>query len=78
MDLPILSWITFSPLALGILLLFLPSEPVKIPQRAAFAFSLVPFFLALIMLYHFDPSLGHLQMTETVAWMPVFRCGWSS
>ena len=70
MDLPILSWITFSPLVLGVLLLFLPAEPVKIPQRAAFAFSLVPFFLSLVMLYHFDPAVGQLQMTETVSWMP--------
>ena len=40
---PILSLILWSPLVLGLLLLFLPAEPVTIPRRAAFVFSLVPF-----------------------------------
>ncbi len=70
MDLPILSLITFSPLVLGLVLLFLPSEPVKIPQWAAFVFSLVPFGFALVMVNQFDPAIGELQMTETATWMP--------
>jgi len=66
MDLPLLSLITFSPLFLGVLLLFLPAEPVQIPQRAAFVFSLIPFAFSLAMLNQFDPTIGELQLTETV------------
>ena len=68
--LPILSLITFSPLVLGVILLFFPAEPVKIPQRVAFLFSLLPFCFSLVMLNQFDPSVGELQLTETVEWMP--------
>jgi len=77
MDLPLLSLITFSPLVLGLLLLFLPSEPVTIPRRAAFGFSLIPFVLSLLMLGRFDPQIGELQMTETVPWMPSLGISYS-
>ena len=70
MDFPILTWIVFSPLLLGFVLLFLPSEPREISQRTAFGFSLIPFVLSLILLSQFDASNGHLQMVESVMWMP--------
>ena len=70
MDFPILTWIVFSPLLLGFVLLFLPSEPRAIAQRTAFAFSLIPFVLSLVLLSQFDASSGHLQMVESVMWMP--------
>ena len=70
MDFPILTWIVFSPLLLGFVLLFLPSEPREIAQRTAFVFSLVPLVLALILLSQFDASNGHLQMVQSVEWMP--------
>jgi NADH-quinone oxidoreductase subunit M len=69
-DTPILSLILWSPLAFGALLLLIPSEPVGVPRRTAFAFSLVPFLLSLVMLAQFDPSVGTLQLTESVEWMP--------
>ncbi|MBM4265961.1 MAG: NADH-quinone oxidoreductase subunit M [Deltaproteobacteria bacterium] len=77
MELPILSLILFSPLVLGLILLFVPSEPVQIPQRTAFVFSLVPFFFSLWMLARFDPSIGELQLTETVSWMPTLGITYS-
>jgi NADH-quinone oxidoreductase subunit M len=67
---PLLSLILWSPLILGLLLLFLPSEPVGVPRRTAFAFSLVPFLFSLLMLAEFDPSVGTLQLIESVEWMP--------
>jgi NADH-quinone oxidoreductase subunit M len=69
-DAPILSLILWSPLVFGLLLLLLPSEPVGVPRRTAFAFSLVPFLLSLVMLGQFDPSIGTLQLVESVEWMP--------
>jgi NADH-quinone oxidoreductase subunit M len=69
-DLPILSLILWSPLAFGLLLIFVPSEPVAVPRRVAFAFSLVPFLFSLLMLGEFDRSVGTLQLIESVEWMP--------
>jgi NADH-quinone oxidoreductase subunit M len=69
-DLPILSLILWSPLAFAVLLLLVPSEPVGVPRRAAFAFSLVPFLLSLVMLAQFEPRVGTLQLIESVEWMP--------
>ncbi len=70
MDLPLLSLITWSPLAAAIVVSLLPAKPVTIPQRAAFGLALVPFLLSLLMLAEFDGSVGTLQLTETVPWMP--------
>ena len=70
MDAPILSFILWSPLALGLLLLFVPAEPLGVPRRTALAFSLVPFLLSLVMLGQFDSSVGTLQLRESVEWMP--------
>jgi len=53
----ILSLILWSPLLLGLVLLFLPAEPVTLPRRAAFVFSLFPFVCSLVMLARFDS--GH-------------------
>lgn len=70
MDFPILTWTVFSPLVLGFILLFLPTEPRTIAQRTAFVFSLIPFALSLLILANFESGNGHLQMVESVAWMP--------
>jgi len=70
MDLPLLSLITWSPLAAAILISLLPQKPVTIPQRAAFGLALIPFVFSLLLLWQFDGSVGTLQLTETVPWMP--------
>ncbi|HXJ84738.1 MAG TPA: NADH-quinone oxidoreductase subunit M [Candidatus Methylomirabilis sp.] len=77
MDAPILSLILWSPLVFGLLLLLVPSEPVAVPRRTAFAFSLVPFFLSLVMLGQFDPSVGELQLVQSVDWMPTLGVRYS-
>ena len=69
-QLPILSLILFSPLAGALMVALLPGQPLQIPRRAAFIFSLIPFLLSLIMLGMFDPSVGALQLTEKAAWIP--------
>ncbi len=66
---PILSLIIFSPIACALILGLLPAQPLQIPRRAAFMFSLIPLALALIMLAQFDPAVGTFQLTEKVAWI---------
>jgi NADH-quinone oxidoreductase subunit M len=70
MGFPILSLITWSPLAGALLISLLPQKPVTIAQRAAFVLALIPFVLSLVLLGQFDGSVGNLQITETVPWMP--------
>lgn len=66
----ILSFILWSPLLLGLVLLFVPAEPITLPRRTAFLFSLFPFFASLVMLSRFDPTVGELQLVESAEWMP--------
>jgi NADH-quinone oxidoreductase subunit M len=73
----ILSLILWSPLLLGLVLLFLPAEPVTLPRRAAFVFSLFPFVCSLVMLARFDASLGTLQLIESYEWMPTLGVTYS-
>src|ERR1700688_3951571 len=70
MNIPILSLIVFSPLVGALMVALLPAEPLNIPRRAAFTFSLIPFLLSLLMLMAFQPGVGPLQLTEKVAWIP--------
>jgi NADH-quinone oxidoreductase subunit M len=70
MTVPILTLIVFSPLVGALMVALLPAQPMAIPRRAAFVFSLIPFALSLLMLAAFDPRVGTLQLTEKVAWIP--------
>src|SRR4030095_8433889 len=67
---PILSLIVFAPIVGALMVALLPAQPLAIPRRAAFIFSVIPFVLSLLMLAAFDPSLGTLQLTEKVSWIP--------
>jgi NADH-quinone oxidoreductase subunit M len=69
-NIPILSLIVFSPLVGALMVALLPAQPLAIPRRAAFIFALIPFGLSLLMLAAFDPTVGTLQLTEKVAWIP--------
>src|SRR5262245_4688462 len=70
MAFPVLSCIVFSPFVGALMVALLPAEPLGIPRRAAFIFSLIPFLFSLLMLAAFDPSVGTLQLTEKVSWIP--------
>jgi NADH-quinone oxidoreductase subunit M len=70
MGIPILSLIVFAPLVGALMVALLPAQPLDIPRRAAFLFSLIPFVLSLVMLAAFDPAVGTLQLTEKAAWIP--------
>ncbi len=68
--LPILSMIVFAPLLGALTMVLLPGQPLQVPRRFAFFFSLIPLALSLVMLGMFDPSVGELQLTEKAAWIP--------
>lgn len=70
MPIPVLSLIVFSPLLGALMVALLPAEPMAIPRRAAFMFSLIPLALSLVMLAAFQPGVGELQMTEKLSWIP--------
>ena len=70
MGFPILSLIVFSPFVGALMIALLPAEPIVIPRRAAFVFSLIPLVLSLVMLAAFKPGVGEFQMTEKLAWIP--------
>ncbi|MGH7785523.1 MAG: complex I subunit 4 family protein, partial [Candidatus Binatia bacterium] len=70
MSIPILSLIVFSPLVGALMIGLLPAQPLAIPRRAALSFAIIPFLLSLLMLAAFDPSVGQLQLTEKLAWIP--------
>ncbi|MGD9764707.1 MAG: NuoM family protein [Candidatus Binatia bacterium] len=67
---PILSLIIFSPIVCALMIGLLPAQPLQIPRRAAFVFSLIPLALSLVMLDMFQPGIGEFQLTEKVRWIP--------
>ncbi len=76
-SLPLLTLVCFSPILLGILVLLVPSEPIETPRRTAFAFSLIPLAISLMILHAFDPALGTLQLVEKVPWIPQMGVNYS-
>jgi NADH-quinone oxidoreductase subunit M len=74
---PILSLIIFTPLLGAVVIGLMPGEPLQVPRRAAFALSLIPFGLALIMLAMFQPGVGDLQLAEKVSWIPSLGVNYS-
>jgi NADH-quinone oxidoreductase subunit M len=69
---PLLSAVLFSPLVGALMLACMPGQQVDAIRRAAFAFSLIPFFLSLLLLAAFDPANGGFQLVEQAAWIPSF------
>jgi len=82
-DAHIISWVTFLPLATGLLLLaigvssqvFLRSEGLSAAawRVVAFASSIVTFFLSVFgMWFRYEPQNSGFQLTEHVSWLPAF------
>jgi NADH-quinone oxidoreductase subunit M len=71
---PIVTLITFAPLAGACLLAFLPRENERGIQRAALAFAVVPFLLSLLLLVEFEPGVAGMQhaLEERIAWIPAW------
>ncbi|HEY8514430.1 MAG TPA: NADH-quinone oxidoreductase subunit M [Candidatus Binatia bacterium] len=76
-QLPLLSLVVVTPFIASLIISALPAQPVTIPRQVAFWLSLIPFFLSLLVLAAFDPTVGTLQLTESVPWMPSLGINYS-
>ncbi len=76
MDVPfILSWITYLPAAVALLLLALPRASDRTLRWIALSGSLAAFVLSLHLGFHFDASSARMQFEESVSWIrfPAFE-----
>jgi len=69
---PLLTLITFTPLVAALLVALIPRGASRAHGQAAFALSLVPFALSLLMLANFDAANTGFQMVEQASWIPEF------
>jgi NADH-quinone oxidoreductase subunit M len=67
---PILSLITFIPLAGALLLLFVGKEQVRAQRNLALLFSLVTFAVSLWLPANYDASTAAVQFPERASWIP--------
>jgi len=67
--LPILTAVTFFPLAGAIMLLLLPRAKEELIKRAALVISLVEFGISLPLFIRFDGGVAGMQFTERVPWI---------
>ncbi|RLD99197.1 MAG: NADH-quinone oxidoreductase subunit M [Aquificota bacterium] len=66
---PILSLITYLPLAGAIFLLFVNKEKVKFIKYFAFAVALVDFLISIPLWFAFDRTTWHFQFVERFSWI---------
>ncbi len=69
MNLPLITLITFIPLAGAVLLIFMPSERKNWYRFAALIVSLITFAFSLLLLARFDSAQAEPQMVEKAAWL---------
>jgi NADH-quinone oxidoreductase subunit M len=67
--LPLVSLVTFLPLAGAVLLVFLPRGSPKAVRATALAVSLLTFALSLALFFGFDGSAGRPEFVERAAWL---------
>jgi len=65
----ILSWITYTPAAAGLILLCFPRGADKAIKAFAFAASLVGFLLSLLLIQSFDGAQAGMQFEESAPWI---------
>ena len=66
---PMLSLVTFLPLAGGLLLIFLPKDRAREARTIALVFSLTALVLSLVLYAQFDGRNGGAQFVERAAWL---------
>ncbi|HVP92017.1 MAG TPA: NADH-quinone oxidoreductase subunit M [Terriglobales bacterium] len=69
MSVPILTCLTFLPLAGGLLLIFLPRDRVREARATALVFSLATFALSLVVYARFDGATAAAQFVERTPWL---------
>ncbi len=67
---PILSLITFLPLAGVLVLLCVGREQIRVIRNVAFLFSLATFAVSLWVPAYYDPGTAAVQFVERVSWIP--------
>jgi NADH-quinone oxidoreductase subunit M len=70
--LPLLSGITFLPLAGALLIACIPKANLRAIRATALGVALLTFFLSLLLLIGFLPSQPGFQLVEAHAWIPAF------
>ncbi len=73
MGIPILSVITFTPLAGALLLLLIRKDQEELIARLALAVTVVPLILAFVLWANYDQAAGGMQFTEQHEWIPVLN-----
>jgi NADH-quinone oxidoreductase subunit M len=71
-SLPMLSLITFVPLAGAIVIAFLPRQRLDWIRWTALGAALIAFALSLLLLVGFDPGVSGFQFGEVADWVPAF------
>src|SRR5512135_66758 len=69
---PILSVITFLPLAGAGILLLIPKQNLSALRNIAFITALVNFFISLLLFSHFNIAHADMQFVELKPWIPDF------
>jgi NADH-quinone oxidoreductase subunit M len=69
MSFPILSFVTFFPLAGAVLLIFLPKEKTNLHRYVALLVTLITFFVSLALYFNFDGSTSEPQFVEKTSWL---------
>ncbi len=69
MSFPILSLVTFLPLAGAVFLIFLPKEKPLLLRRITLAFALATFLLSLFLAIEFDAAIAAPQFVEHSSWL---------
>jgi NADH-quinone oxidoreductase subunit M len=70
MDFPILSLMIFAPLLGMVVVMLLNKENHKLIRWVSTGFSLIPFFLSLILIAAYDSSTSAMQFVEKASWIP--------
>ena len=69
MSLPILSFVTFAPLAGALLLIFVPKDNKNALYRIAIAVAAVVFLVSLLLYFNFDSKTADPQFVEKTSWL---------
>src|SRR4030042_3326054 len=69
MSFPILSFVTFVPVAGALLLIFIPKEKASLHRHLALAFTLITLVASLSLYFNFDGTVADPQFVEKSGWL---------
>jgi NADH-quinone oxidoreductase subunit M len=70
MDFPVLSFIVFTPIVAGVLILLIPKDRKNEARVAALAAASIALLLSIWVYFNYDMSVGGYQFVEKHAWLP--------